>query len=508
PATSAPASAPEPPPSDLKVVTAYTTGAQTFQNTVYIKGARQRVEFPGMVAIDQCDLQRRILLRPAERRYVVEPYGARPQPPDPAAPPPPAPGPAGQPRGGLVVLATTITDTQERQTLFGLEARRIRTVVVKQVEGEACDRTPMRTEVDGWYVDLPTGAACQPPAVPEPPSGQTECRDRIEARVTGTGKLGFPVRLVSTVTTGEGGNAQVTTTQTDVVSLEATRLDPALFEIPPGYAAVSSATELVPAVSAGASLQEALFGSTADGTAAAAPKRPGVVRIGVLEPVNRSPRAMNTQMLRQELVGRVSSSARLEALPLAGHSAADVEAEAKRLECDYILLAEIAEIKTSKAGGLGGILRAAASGGPPKEAHEIKIAYRLYETAATSAPRASGEVKASSGKFGVGSALRLAAFAGQMYAAVGMMRAMRGYGLGLPGFDALSLLSQAGGFGGVGQAYYDPRAMVAGSIVTSLAAGGLAGMPSDPSQAELYRTASEALEEVAKAAAQKIRPAK
>ena len=66
-----------------------------------------------------------------------------------------------------------------------------------------------------------------------------------------------------------------------MTSLDVTRLDASLFEIPSDYTAASSSMELVPSVASGASLEEALFGSTADGTSQATPKKPGTIRIGV-----------------------------------------------------------------------------------------------------------------------------------------------------------------------------------------------------------------------------------
>ena len=81
PATSAPtpaATAPEAPASGVHIVSTYTQGVQVFQNTTYIKDGRQRVEFPGMVTIEQCDLRRTVLLNPPAKRYRVETFGADP----------------------------------------------------------------------------------------------------------------------------------------------------------------------------------------------------------------------------------------------------------------------------------------------------------------------------------------------------------------------------------------------------------------------------------------------
>ena len=85
-------------------------------------------------------------------------------------------------------------------------------------------------------------------------------------RVVGDVSLGFPVKTVITTTTGEANKQETSTSTVEVTALEVTRLDAALFEIPSDYAVASSSMELVPSVAGGASLEEALFGSTADGT--------------------------------------------------------------------------------------------------------------------------------------------------------------------------------------------------------------------------------------------------
>ena len=154
--TAAPAPAPAPPeaaPSDVKVVTTYTQGAQVFQNTTYIKGPRQRVEFPGMVTLQQGDLHRTVMLSPATKRYRVQTEGG----PDAAAGVAPTSGspvaqaaaPQAPAPGGVVTLTTTLSDTVERKTVFGLEARHIKTVIAKQTDANACDKSPMRTEIEG-----------------------------------------------------------------------------------------------------------------------------------------------------------------------------------------------------------------------------------------------------------------------------------------------------------------------------------------------------------------------
>lgn len=521
--TAAPAPAPEPPPppppppSDVKIVTSYTRGAQVYQNTTYLTKARQRVEFPGMVTLEQCDLQRTVMLNPAVKRFRVQDTAA-PAPTTEPAPPAQANAPTGmsqafagsmgsQPHGGVVTLTTTFTDTLERRMLFGLEARHIRTTMTKQATATACDKTPARTEIDAWYVDLPAVATgCSKAAAPpDPPPSSGECVDRVEAKTAGDATLGFPVKTTTTITTGDADTQDTSTTSSEVTALEITRLDPGLFEVPSDYVAATSSAELVPSVSSGSSLDEALFGSTADGTGQAAPKKPGIVRIGVLEPVNKSARALNTHGLREALVSKFKAP--YEALPLAGSSAADIDADAARLQCDYILLAELNEVKSSKPGKIGGLLKAASGGPPSKDVQNVKATYRLYAAGATASPRASGDVKVTSGGFGVGSALKLAATVGQMYAGFGMVRMMSGYGLG--GLDPLRAITSSTGLGGKAfGGYFDPRSMAMNAAMSSLTTGLGGGMSAGDadSEADVLQTVSESFERIAKAAATTAKP--
>ena len=357
---------------------------------MYLQGPRQRVEFPGVVSIDQCDLKRSVMLNAAEKKYRVQPYPETPA----SAAPAPAQDPTGQPpRGGVVTMTTTLTDTLERQPMFGLEARHVKSMIVKESSQRACDKAPLKIEMDAWYVDLPEQSICvrsaaQPPPRPVDPSA---CTDRTETRTVGDVKLGFPVKLTTTTTTGEGDKVETMTSSQAVTELEITRLDKALFEVPADYVEANSTAEIVPALGSGG-LADALFGSTADGTSTATPKKAGVIRIGVLEPVNHTDQNLSGRALRQDVVAKFKGS--FDALPLAGSSPAEIEKEAARLECDYILLTDITEVKTSKSGGIGGALKK-VSGGGDKDKHEVKLDYKLFPVGATQSPKFTGKVSAS-----------------------------------------------------------------------------------------------------------------
>jgi hypothetical protein len=516
PATPAPAPKPEPPPTDVRLKTSYTQGAQISQNVMYLHGARQRMEFPGVVSIAQCDLNRSVMLNAAAKKFRVQPYAGRAgeaSTPTPTGDPSPMSvgttgrmgAPTGQPHGGVVTLTTTLTDTLERQTMLGLEARHVKTVINKQSTPTACDKTPMKIEMDAWYVDLPAQATCNAPA-PPPPSDPSSCTDRMESRTVGDAKLGFPVKVTTTTTTGEGDKVEAISSSQVVTELEITRLDPALFEIPAGYTEATSSAELMPALATGGSLAEALFGSTVDGSSAAAPKKAGAVRIGILEPINRTPRTLQASALRNDLVGKFSK-APYEAIPVAGTSPGAIDQEAARLECDYLLLTEITEAKSSPPSKLGGVMRKAGGGGPVKDTQEAKLDYKLFSVGATQAPRLSGNAKASSGGFTVGSALRVAAFAGQTYMTMGMMGGM---GMGMMNPMIGMGLSNAGALGSMAGSYFDPRASAMSSMAMGLGGGmmpggGMRGMPGgDPSENDMRDTLSEALGNAAKSTMEQL----
>ena len=518
PAKIAPAPEPPPPPpaSDVRVQTRYTRGAEVSENTTYIHGPRQRVEFPGVVTLDQCDLNRTVLLNVASKKYLLRPYAQAPATTS-KAPPAAAPasatdseafaamgmtGRGGQPppvKGGVITYTATLTDTLERKTLFGKEARRIKTVIVKQPSASACDKTGLKVEVDGWYVDLPQSAGCsKPQAAPEAPPAPSPdaCVDRVEAHTVGDAKLGFPVAMATTTTTGDGDKQEISSTSMEVTALEVTRLDAALFDVPPDFVEANSSAELVPTLAAGGSVAETLFGSTADGTSSAAPKKPGSIRVGVLEPANKTSHTLATRQLREHVVSEFRK-APFEALALAGPSVADAQQDAARLGCDYVLFTEVTDIKTSKPGKVGGLLKRVAREDATRDIHEVKLDYKLYAVGGPAAPAATGNSKASSGGgVGVGTVLKLAAFAGRMYLSM--------YGMGMmnPLMSMPGLGGAAGPFSASG--LFDPRMTAMSSMTQMVGMGGMggseamAGAPGDDSEATLRQTVGEALSSAAK----------
>ena len=75
---------PPPPPKDVTYPAKYVNGPQVSENTTYIKGVRERFEFPGVTMITQCDLKRSVQLH--DGTGVSWWCRARPRPPRPRRP--------------------------------------------------------------------------------------------------------------------------------------------------------------------------------------------------------------------------------------------------------------------------------------------------------------------------------------------------------------------------------------------------------------------------------------
>ena len=122
-------------------------------------------------------------------------------------------------------------------------------------------------------------------------------------------------------------------------------------------------------------------------------KAPGTMRVGVVAINNRTERSVSLDSLRQRLIGRIAGSG-IDAVPLSGISAAEIEAEAKAKQCDFILYTDLSALKISAAKKLGGFLgRAVGASGAEKT--ESRVDFKLFavvETAsAASNPHCQGE---------------------------------------------------------------------------------------------------------------------
>jgi len=512
-APAAPVAAPAPPPAppapqDVRFKTSYTTGDQKTETVTFVKGARERFEFQDMVLLKQHDEKRTIQISRAANTYLVTPEDA-----------PPAPAAAGTPAKapGVVMVTTTIVDTGERKAIFGQQARHVKTMIDKQPMPGACDATKQRIETDGWYIDTPK-AMTQPLADQAGGAVAGACLDQITASHNGDpAALGFPIGYTTTIIGGDGKPSVVSM---EVTEFEVTTLDQALFEIPQGLNAAINPRELSKALS---DANEAKL-VAADSAPAPAPvaRTPGVVRIGVPEFTNKTEQTVDTRGLRSRLITELIV-AKFEAVPMAAAPQPELQKRAAELGYDYLLTAEVAELKVSKPGALGGMLRTASrvaspTADAPKDITEASVAVKLIQ--ADGKQRLSTTTKGKDGSaFTMQTGLGLARFAGTMYMSMMMGPAMMNQlnGLGGANLGGMGMLGspdlfrmQTGGLGGAmasgmgvdgtagAASYLIQQAMAMNS------AGGLVGMPgAGPSY---DASLGEALDGAVKAVTKSLQP--
>jgi hypothetical protein len=512
-----------PPPQDVRFKSVYTTGEMKTEGVTYIKGERERFEFQDMVLLRQHDQKRMIQISKAANTYMVVPEGVSEMPVIPGAAPSAPPKPAG-----VVAVSTTIVDTGERKTAFGTQARHVKMAIDKQPAPGACDTSKQRIETDGWYIDAPKAINGQPAAsnqTPAPPGG---CADQIQATSNGDPKvLGFPIAYTTTIT-GDDGKPIVA--KMEVTEFEATTLDAALFEIPPGMNAALNVRDLAKALSDANEVKLAADNAApASAASALGPKAPGVVRIGVPELTNKTTQAVDTRALRQRLITGLAGP-KSEAVPMATASPADLQKRAADLGYDYLLLAEVSELKASKPGAFGGLMKAASgvAGGrggaagaaagaagaaaAPKENTESSIAIKLLQPDGKQRLSTTAKGK-DGGGFNLQTGLGLAKFAGGMYMSMmtgGMMMSPFG-GMGVANLGGMGMLGnpalyrmQAGGLGGTGRgAGLDATAGAASYLIQNAMTmndlGGFVGVPGqgpsyDESLGEALQNASKAVQ--------------
>jgi hypothetical protein len=252
----------------LTIVTRETSRSSVVETTEYVQPDRSRTELhitlaePDAVAasadrqdhlsasIVRCDRQEIVVLNHNDRTYMTSPletyhislFRAFPsllsrKPPAPKSP--------------NLLIETTTVQTGERKNAFGYTARRVittrRHVPLDSGGGPAHESE----KIDGWYIDLETRPSCershgtslfvasgevvslsgmarpaQVPVVTFKDIGAPERGYAIETTTTwkATGTIGDPVT-----------NERTFSSHKVVTQLSSAPLDPALFEIPPGF---------------------------------------------------------------------------------------------------------------------------------------------------------------------------------------------------------------------------------------------------------------------------------
>jgi hypothetical protein len=354
--------------NDFKIKQRMTAGGHTSETALMIKGARERSESSvgGIqnVSIMECDLKRTLFISDAEKKYYIEPMASSaPTTTTPAAPVKTTSKVKSE-KGGTVTRTMEIIDTGERQQMFGMTARHIKTIMTTEPSADACEKDKQRIETDGWYVDLNVGLSCKfdrPPAGPMDYSRNVGgCQDQQKFVQKGTGKLGYALKVTTRFSMGEDDEemdpqmAGMMGMTTEVVELSKAALPQSLFEIPAGYTEASSRQELYGRNTQKAQGDYARNGKVFEDIPAVpmskplGAKRPGEVRIGVLPVGNSSGRPLDTEKYRSMLISQINGD-RVIAVALGSNG------DAEKMDCDYILTTDIKSLKQSAAGKIGGM---------------------------------------------------------------------------------------------------------------------------------------------------------
>jgi hypothetical protein len=357
--------------ADTKVKSRQTSGGQTYENTSYIKGKRQRSETSGgqMIMIQQCDLRRNIQIMPQAKMYMIQPYDQ----PSTGSTANNAGAPAtSQPvkKGGVITSTVTTKDTGERKQMFGYTARHIITTMEMKSSPDACSTVNTKMEIDGWYIDAAFALDCDMGRAYTnyKPRVSGGCQDRYETKTIGMAKKGYPVWEKTTMYGPNGGEGF--STINEVVEFSQATLDQSLFEIPEGYREVedfASAFSAAAASAAGGNTAETAGAASVTSTPtqpasapaapAVGPKREGVIRFGVpLAKTGNVAEWMNAHNLAQAVQATLTQNLKgtnVEAVVIEA-TGAGIQAEAQQKQCDYIVFATASHKKGG--GGFGSML--------------------------------------------------------------------------------------------------------------------------------------------------------
>ena len=356
--------------ADTKVKLRQTSGGQTYENTSYIKGKRQRSEMSNgqMIMIQQCDLRRNIQIMPQARAYMIQPYD---QPSTGSTTPATTTTAASQPvkRGGVVTSTVTTKDTGERKQMFGYTARHIITTMEMRSSPDACSQNNTKMQIDGWYIDAAFALDCDSSRAYTNyrPQASGGCQDRYETKTIGVAKKGYPVWEKTTMF-GPNGTESFSTIN-EVVEFSQATLDQSLFEIPDGYrevqdfaSAFSAAyatpeTGDTPSSGTTSSMPSTANQPSASTASAVGPKREGVIRFGVAAvKTGNVAEWMNAQSLAQAVQSTLQQNltgSNVEAVVIEA-TGAGIQAEAQQKQCDYIVFATASHKKGG--GGFGSML--------------------------------------------------------------------------------------------------------------------------------------------------------
>lgn len=378
--------------ADVKIKSKQTIGSQSYENTTYIKGKRQRTETMNgmMISLTQCDLRRGVQINPNTKTYMVNPFNTAVET---------STRPAGTTvdkngviqSGGTVTTTVTIKDTGERKQMFGYTGRHLIITMETMSSPDACSKSNSKMETDGWYIDFESQFDCGDSVgyggYKNP--GKPSCQDKYVMKSVGSGKRGYPVYEKMTMFDENG--KEITSYVNEVVELSKSPLDMALFDIPEGYREVSDSAQMYAGSTPATSGSPASGTGTVSGgssTALTGMASPGVSTSSIMAGANTNPAAPTTDVgakqagvLRiglaavrtgavgdgisaADLAAAVQNSLReylkvpnLEIVVLEAKLSSAIDAEASQKDCDMVLYASVSH---KKGGGGFGMFKSMA----------------------------------------------------------------------------------------------------------------------------------------------------
>lgn len=355
---------------DIKIRSRQTMSGQTMENVVYIKGKRQRTEMMdgAMITLVQCDLRRSVQMNSMTKTYMVSEFTEPAQQTT-------SVNPRGQSapvtKGGTITTTVTIKDTGERKKMFGYTARHLIITTVMQPSADACNKTPMKMETDGWYIDFEFEFNCYDAAYSynnnqyRNPGG---CQDKMSFKQVGTGKRGYPV-YEKMMMFDESGK-ETFTSVSEVVELSKATLEPSLFDVASDYREVQDFSQMYASTgvvsnmsgitgssnskSTSMTMPSASGNQNAAGSENIGPKQPGTVRIGIADvkvpSVGEGITGAELASAVEGLLAQYLKMPNVEVVFLDAKLPAAIKAEAVEKQCDFLVTATA----THKKGGGGG----------------------------------------------------------------------------------------------------------------------------------------------------------
>jgi hypothetical protein len=370
--------------ADVKIKSKQTMSGQSYENTTYIKGKRQRSESMNgmMINLTQCDLRRGVQMNSQTKTYVVNAFDQVAQSTTPSTATTDKNGVVQA--GGRVTTTITTKDTGERKQMFGFTARHLIITMETVSSPDACNKTNTKMQTDGWYIDAEFVLDCDYGYQNYGSYGSKAggCKDKYEMKTIGTAKRGYPVYEKMTMIDESG--KETMSIVNEVIELSKATLEAALFEVPADYREVSDASQMYASTSysggSSTTMGSSRGGSTSsmpmpnnsgvaqsirgasqaspDGNSAVSAKQPGVIRIGLATvKTGAVGDAINAADLAAAVQNTLTSFLKVptvEVVNLEARLSSAITAEAQQKECDYVIYTNVSH-KKGGGGGFGGM---------------------------------------------------------------------------------------------------------------------------------------------------------